>query len=101
MISCVCLPTEKEFPRPYWKRRRPVIVTTDVPGCREVVEEEVNGYLVPPRDPESLAKKIEELINDPEKRKMFGANSRMIAVSQFSEDIVVRKTMEIYKSLLT
>lgn len=40
------------------------IVTTDVPGCREVVIDNENGYLVPPRDPDALAKAIEKLLND-------------------------------------
>ena len=41
------------------------IVTTDMPGCREVVRDGENGFLVPPRDPAALAAAIERLVADP------------------------------------
>ena len=75
------------------------IVTTDVPGCRECVKSEYNGYLVPPRDIEALADAIELLINDDVKRKEFGANSRLLAEKEFSIDKVVQQTFDIYHSL--
>lgn len=75
------------------------IVTTDVPGCRECVKSEYNGYLVPPRDIEALADAIELLINNDVKRKEFGVNSRLLAEKEFSIDKVVQQTFDIYHSL--
>lgn len=75
------------------------IVTTDVPGCRECVKSEYNGYLVPPRDIGALADAIELLINDGVKRKEFGVNSRLLAEKEFSIDKVVQQTFDIYHSL--
>lgn len=52
------------------------IVTTDVPGCREIVTEGVNGFLVPARDSEQLAMAIQKLIQNPILRLEMGANNR-------------------------
>ena len=45
--------------------RRPIL-TTDVPGCRETVVHGVNGFLVPPRDPQALAEAMCKMIEQPE-----------------------------------
>jgi glycosyltransferase involved in cell wall biosynthesis len=52
------------------------IVTSDVPGCREVVANEVNGFLVPPRDISALAEKLGQLIQSNELRERMGRASR-------------------------
>jgi len=52
------------------------IVTSDVPGCREVVAHEVNGFLVPPRDVSALAEKLGRLIQSSELRERMGRASR-------------------------
>jgi len=76
------------------------LVATDVPGCREVVRHGVNGLLVPPRDPEALAEAIATLLKDPALRARMGARGREIAVQEFSEERVVRETLELYRQLL-
>jgi len=48
------------------------IVTTDVPGCRSIVTNEVNGLLVKPQDSQSLFEALKRLINDPALREKFG-----------------------------
>jgi len=60
------------------------IVATDVGGVSEAVIDGVNGYLVPPRDPTSLANAILKLINDSEKAKEMGKNSRRLAEEKFN-----------------
>lgn len=72
------------------------IVTTDVPGCREVVKHGVSGLLVPARDPKALADAIENLITNREKMAEYGANARRL-VQDFCEDSVIRRTEEIYR----
>jgi glycosyltransferase involved in cell wall biosynthesis len=54
---------------------RPVVATT-VGGIPEVVEDSVNGLLVPPQNPEMLAEKIIALLDDPSLRQRLGAAAR-------------------------
>lgn len=76
------------------------IVTTNVPGCREIVQHGVNGLVVPPEDAVSLAAAIEQLVNDPEARRHMAAQSRRKAVEEFSEEAVIRQTLVLYSQLL-
>ncbi|MCD4811329.1 glycosyltransferase family 4 protein [bacterium] len=75
------------------------IVATDVPGCREIVRHNENGLLVPSHDPKVLADAIKKLIENPELRAKMGARGREIVKTEFSEKIVVRQTMEVYKKI--
>lgn len=72
------------------------IVTTDVPGCREIVEPGVNGILVPARDPISLANAIETLARNGPLRRQFGAASRRMIEERFTERIIVAATLKLY-----
>lgn len=72
---------------------RPVI-TTDVPGCRETVVEGYNGFLVPPRDPQSLAEAMEHLIAHPELVMQMGNNSRKLAEEKFDVHCVNEQMMK-------
>jgi glycosyltransferase involved in cell wall biosynthesis len=76
------------------------IVTTDMPGCREIVQDGENGLLVPPKDPDALADALRELIDSPERRRSMGARGRQIVKDEFSIEKVVRETMEVYDELL-
>lgn len=66
---------------------RPVL-TTDVPGCRETVEEGVNGFLVPPYNSEKLAQAMERFIQEPELIESMGVASRHIAEEKYDVDRV-------------
>jgi len=76
------------------------LVATDVPGCREIVSNGVNGLLVPPLDSKLLAEAIIELLGDRERREAMGKRSRAIACELFSQDRVVRETMGVYVKAL-
>lgn len=76
------------------------IVATDVAGCRDVVKDGENGFLVPPNNPNALADAILDLINDPEKRELMGKEGRRIAVEKFTNQIVNNKTLDVYQTLL-
>ena len=76
------------------------IVATDVPGCREIVRHNENGLLVPARDPQALTDALKKLVEDPELREKMGKKGREIVIAEFSEEIVVRQTMDLYKRLL-
>ena len=72
---------------------RPVI-TSDAPGCRETVEDGVNGYLVPVRDPEALADRMREMIDDPIRTTKMGGESLRIAREKYDVRKVNRQLME-------
>jgi len=76
------------------------LVATDVPGCREVVLDGVNGLRVPPKDPVALAAAIETLLENPALRAEFGAASRRLAEERFSDRGVVRAILQLYGDLL-
>lgn len=73
------------------------IVTTDVPGCREVVEDGSNGLLVSAKSVEPLADALERLIRDPALRAAMGRRGRERAVQEFSLESVIRQTLELYE----
>jgi glycosyltransferase involved in cell wall biosynthesis len=76
------------------------IVATDVPGCREVVRDGWNGYLVPPRDHIRLAEAIRRLLENPGLRARMGANGREMAEREFRIEKVIADTFSIYDVLL-
>ena len=76
------------------------IVTTDMPGCREIVHDDENGLLVPPRDSTALAGALREVIADRERRTSMGKRGRQIVKDEFSLERVVRDTMAVYDELL-
>jgi glycosyltransferase involved in cell wall biosynthesis len=76
------------------------IVTTDVPGCRDIVHDDDNGLLVPPRQVIPLADALERLIGDAPLRERMGARGRERALAEFSVDIVAAQTLELYEKLL-
>lgn len=75
------------------------IVTTDVPGCREVVEDGVNGFLVPPKNVERLAQAMLKLADDQGLRKKMGQAGREKMLQSFTEHIIIRKTLEVYEKI--
>jgi glycosyltransferase involved in cell wall biosynthesis len=62
------------------------LVASDIPGCREVVRDGVNGFLVPPKQVVPLAKALENIISNKDLREKMGLESRKIAGSEFSVD---------------
>lgn len=59
------------------------IVTTDLPGCRDTVVSDVNGFLVPPRDPLALAAALTRFIEEPDLVRQMGEASRRLAEQRF------------------
>ena len=98
----VCLPSYREgLPKVLLEAAacgRP-IVTTDVPGCREVVREGENGLLVPVRDAQALSEGLLCLIGNPELRAEMGKRGREIALKEFSSGKVIAQTLDLYKGL--
>jgi glycosyltransferase involved in cell wall biosynthesis len=74
------------------------IVTTDTPGCRDVVTNGVNGLLVPVKNAQAIADALEILILDPELRRRMGSAGREVAVN-FSNIKINRETLAVYNLL--
>lgn len=72
------------------------MVTTDTVGCREVVEDDVNGLLVPVRDPKALEEAIGRLLNDPLLRKRFAENARLNAIKEFDIKPITKQYLDLY-----
>jgi glycosyltransferase involved in cell wall biosynthesis len=103
-IDIVCLPSYREgLPKTLLEAASAgiPIVTTDTPGCREVVEDGVNGFLVPPQNSVMLSERLKELIENSELRSDFGKSGRKKVLNKFTLDKVVEETMNIYYSLLS
>ncbi|MCE2470355.1 MAG: glycosyltransferase family 4 protein [Anaerolineae bacterium] len=75
-------------------------VTTDTPGCREIVRHGANGLLVPPKDQDALREAVKQLVEDPELRRSYGAKGREIALQAFTLRRVAEETIALYQSLL-
>lgn len=72
---------------------RPVI-TTDWVGCRETVRDGVNGYLVPPRDPEALALAMQRFVEAPDLISKMGSEGRRIAEERFDVNVINRQMLD-------
>lgn len=100
------------FVLPSWREGQPVsaieasamgkpLILTDIRGCREVVTDEVEGLLVPPRNANRLAKAISRLARDGALRKRLGEAARRRAGDRFDEAKIVEKLAEEYRKLLS
>lgn len=104
MSHIVCLPSYREgLPKILIEAAscgRP-IVTTDVPGCREVVEDGINGYLVPSKNADKLKEALIKLIENEDLRNEMGRASRKFAEERFSNQIVNEGIYSIYQKAIS
>ncbi|MBD3768428.1 MAG: glycosyltransferase family 4 protein, partial [Gammaproteobacteria bacterium] len=101
--NIVCLPSYREgLPKSLVEAAAcgRAVVTTDVPGCRDAIEPNLTGVLVPVRDAEALANAIQDLIESPDKRKAMGKAGRELAEKEFAIEKVVGAHLAIYDELL-
>ncbi|GAB3505387.1 glycosyltransferase family 4 protein [Emticicia fontis] len=73
------------------------IITTDVPGCREIIKHEVNGLLVPSQNVIELENAILRLAIDSELRLQLAQNAHEIAIQEYSIDKVIQDTFSLYQ----
>jgi len=101
--TIACLPSYREGMPKFLLEAASVglpIVTTDVPGCREVVINNENGYLVPPKNSEALASAIEKLLSDKTLRRKMGKKGRELVEREFDIEKVVEQIVSLYKRIL-
>ena len=73
------------------------IITTNVPGCIDIVKHGKSGLIVPPHDPVSIKLAILFLINNPEISEKFGKNARLSTIKKFNSEKVISQTMTLYE----
>jgi glycosyltransferase involved in cell wall biosynthesis len=76
------------------------IVTTDMPGCRDIVRNRENGILVPPKDAQALASAIAELLRDARSRDAMGRRGRELAVAEWSVPGIAQQMLSLYRELM-
>lgn len=96
--DCVVLPSYREgLPRTLLEAAamgRP-LVATDVPGCREVTRDGINGYLCDAKSSASLEKALEKMVTlNAHEQKSMGEASRKLVMEQFEESIIIRRYLE-------
>ena len=93
-VDCVVLPSYREgLPRSLLEAAslEIPIIATDVPGCRDVVENEVTGFLCDVKNPDHLAKKMELMIDLTSlERSKMGTYGREKIIKEFDEEIVIK-----------
>jgi glycosyltransferase involved in cell wall biosynthesis len=77
----------------------PVIVS-EVGGLPEIVRHEENGLLIPPKDPEALAKSLARLLDSPDLAKRLGAKAREHIQEKYSLEQMSRAVNEAYDELV-
>lgn len=75
------------------------VVTTDVPGCRDAIDENITGLLVPVRNAEALADQLQVLIENPALRQKMGIAGRELATKAFAIEKIVEQHMDVYRQL--
>ena len=76
------------------------IITTDVPGCKEIVKDNINGYIVNPKNIDELTSSMKTILSSKKKRILMGKKSREIIKKNFLLDKTVNDLIKIYNNLL-
>ena len=76
------------------------IITSDVPGCREICIDNYNGYLVPYNNPSVISHTIVRLLKDENVQKKFGVNGLKLVKRYFSDEKVCEQFLKVYDLLL-
>ncbi|HEY1859903.1 MAG TPA: glycosyltransferase [Gemmataceae bacterium] len=75
------------------------VVATAVGGTPEIVTDEVNGYLVPPGDPDALARRMSDLLVSEERRRAMGSQGRQRIEEEFTFEIQARAYAQLFAEL--
>ena len=78
---------------------RPIITTQSI-GCKDTVDDGVNGYLIAPKEVDPLVEKLRILIDDAALRQRMGKAAREKAEKDFSLDVVIERHLNIYNELI-
>lgn len=73
------------------------IITTDIPGCRDIVQDGVNGIIVPVKDVHSLTKAMLALSKNKTKRELMGQAGRQRVIEFFDDRLIIQQTIQVYR----
>jgi len=76
------------------------VITTDIAGSTDIVEDGKNGLIVPPQNPEALGKAIVELLKNKERLENMGKEGRRIVEEKLDEKVLLEKLNRVYETLL-
>jgi glycosyltransferase involved in cell wall biosynthesis len=79
--------------------RRPLLAY-DVPGCREIVEQGGNGYLLKPGDVDALARHVVRIAEDAAERRELGERSRQLVAETFAVEAIAGQYAALYRDLI-
>lgn len=99
----ICLPSYREgLPKVLCEAAASgrAVITTDVPGCRDAIESGVTGLMVPSQDSLALSDAIENLLLNLDLAAKMGIAGRRRAESLFDVNVIVKRHLDIYSSLL-
>ena len=101
--TIICLPSYREgFPKVLLEAAscgKP-IVTTDVPGCRQAIQNNISGFLVPPNNPKALSRALEKLILDQSLCKKMGKEGLKRVRLELSQEIIAKQTISLWERIL-
>lgn len=75
------------------------LIATDLEGCRMIIEDGKNGFLVPKRDVGELTRRLLTLIQDRELREKMGRHSREIVEKNYNQGQILNQFLSLYRSL--
>ena len=76
------------------------IITTNVPGCNDIIKNEYSGLLVPSRNKEKLKSAIKKYLKNPELAIRYGVNARKTVIKNFTVELINKKILKIYDEFL-
>ena len=76
------------------------LIATDAPGCREIVQDQITGLLVPVENPTALAQAIKQLAESSEQRMRYGANARRLVEDKLSAETIGISSKALYDRLV-
>lgn len=104
MASIACLPTfyGEGVPKALIEAMacERAIITTNIPGCRELVSFGRNGIAVPPGDINALTEALKALISDPERCRQMGIAGRLMVEQMLSQEQILQETLTLYAELM-
>lgn len=76
------------------------VLSTNVGGMPEIIKNGINGWLIPPKSPESIAKIIEEVIMGKYNLKFMKEMSKKFVKEEYSWQLIAKKTLRVYNDIL-
>jgi glycosyltransferase involved in cell wall biosynthesis len=97
-VDCLVLPSYREgMPRSILEAcaMEIPVITTNVPGCRNVVSNKINGLICNPKDAHSLQNALEQMMNmSLDSRKLLGVNGRLLVKEKYDERFVIQAALD-------